>query len=192
MKNDRDSFRRASDKKSTSFNNNIVWFLLILGVLTFSAVSLLTSGNEEKLQYSDLLELAKVADGKSGNAWIDVQKGTPEKIQKVRYSDPSDIKIGSYEVTGRITKQPLDEKGEATGPAEKDVVFSANLKPTDNRLAQLLEEKGIRFDNSDRPSAITSYVPMLIVTGLFVVFIFYMMRRLGGAGSRHVDRQSGV
>ena len=104
MKNDRDSFRRASDKKSTSFNNNIVWFLLILGVLTFSAVSLLTSGNEEKLQYSDLLELAKVADGKSGNAWIDVQKGTPEKIQKVRYSDPSDIKIGSYEVTGRITE----------------------------------------------------------------------------------------
>ena len=54
----------------------------------------------------------------------------------------------------------------------------------DNRLAELLEEKDIRFDNSDGPSAWTSYVPMLVVTGAVrVLFIFFMMRRLGGAGS---------
>ncbi len=177
MKSDRDPLRRTNDKKSASFNNNIVWFLLILSVLTFSAVSLLTSGSDEKLQYSDLLELVKVAEGEAGKNFIEVKKTVGDKQQTIRYSKPSDIKIGSYEVTGKVTKEVVGEK------PQEDQEFAANLKPMDNRLSQLLEEKGIRFDNSDRPSAWTSYIPMLVVTGLFVLFIFYMMRRLGGAGS---------
>ncbi len=177
MTSERDPLRKTPDKKSTPLNNNIVWVLLILGVVMFSAVSLLTAGTEDKLKYSDLLELVKASDGKTEHNYVEVTKGIGDKQQVIRYSHPTEIKIGSYEVTGKITKQIGDEQ------PEENQNFSANVKPMDNRLAELLEEKGIPFDNTDRPSAWTSYIPMLIVTGLFVLLIFYMMRRLGGAGS---------
>lgn len=175
MANDKDPLRKSSDKKSASLNNNVVWFLLILGVVTFSAVSLLTAGGEEKLQYADLLNLVKVTKNEQGKNYIEVTQGSGEKQQVVRYSNPQEIKIGTHEVTGKITKEVAGKTTEEN--------FSSNVQPLDTRLAELLEKEGIRFDNSDRPSAWTSYIPMLVITALFVAFIFYMMRRLGGAGS---------
>ena len=39
MANERDPLRKIGDKKTSPINNNIVWFLLVLGVLTLLAVS---------------------------------------------------------------------------------------------------------------------------------------------------------
>ncbi|HTM56526.1 MAG TPA: ATP-dependent zinc metalloprotease FtsH [Pirellulales bacterium] len=178
MKNDREPLRKSNDKKASPINNNVVWFLLVLGVLTLLAVSMMTGGPDEKLQYSDLLELVKVTGGQGGKNYIDVHRGSGEKVQTVRFSDPTDIKLGSYEVTGKVIREVVGE------PASRAAIsFQSNLKPMDDRLAQLLEEKHISFDNAEGPAAWRSYVPMLVLTGLCVAFIFYMMRRLGGAGS---------
>ncbi len=176
MANDKDPLRKSSDKKSASLNNNVVWFLLILGVVTFSAVSLLTAGSEEKLQYADLLNLVKVTKNPEGKNYIEVTQGTGEKQQTIRYSNPREIKIGTHEVTGKITKEVAGGK-----PTEES--FSSNVQPLDTRLAELLEKEGFRFDNSDRPSAWTTYIPTFIIIALFVAFVLYMMRRLGGASS---------
>ena len=178
MSNDRDPIRKSGDKKTSPMNNNVVWFLLVLGVLTLLTVTMMTGGPDEKVLYSDLLELIKIADDKDGKNYIQVQRGTGDKEHVVRLSNPTDIKVGTYEVTGKITREtPGDEASRAS------VVFQSNLKPMDNRLAQLLEEKKRSFDNSEGPAAWRSYVPMLVLTGFCVLFIFYMMRRLGGAGS---------
>ena len=177
MSLEKDPLRKGPDKKSASLNNNVVWFLLILGVVTFSAVSLLTSGSDEQLLYSDFLRLVKVSDAGEGKDYIEVKKGTGEKEVVVRYSHPIDIKIGSYEVRGKLTKQVVGEE------PQPDKDFSANLNPMDTHLAELLEEKHLAFDNRGQPQTWTSYIPMIVVTALFVLFIFYMMRRLGGAGS---------
>jgi len=178
MKNDREPLRKSNDKKASPINNNVVWFLLVLGVLTLLAVSMMTGGPDEKLQYSDLLELVKVTGDQGGKNYIDVRRGSGDKVQTVRFSDPSDIKVGSYEVTGKVIREVVGE------PASRAAIsFQSNLKPMDDRLAQLLEEKHISFDNAEGPAAWRSYVPMLVLTGLCVAFIFYMMRRLGGAGS---------
>lgn len=178
MKNDREPLRKSNDKKASPINNNVVWFLLVLGVLTLLAVSMMTGGPDEKLQYSDLLELVKVTGDQAGKNYIDVHRGSGDKVQTVRFSDPTDIKLGSYEVTGKVIREVVGE------PASRAAIsFQSNLKPMDDRLAQLLEEKHISFDNAEGPAAWRSYVPMLVLTGLCVAFIFYMMRRLGGAGS---------
>ncbi|HEX3726163.1 MAG TPA: ATP-dependent zinc metalloprotease FtsH, partial [Pirellulales bacterium] len=121
------------------------------------------------------LDLVKNNDRASG--YVEVKKLSGDKQRVIRYSNPTDIKIGTYEVTGKITREIPGEK------SAEEVAFSSNLKPMDNRLARILEEKGIRFDNSEGPSAWKSYVPMLVVTGFVVAIVFYMMRRLGGAGS---------
>ena len=42
----------------------------------------------------------------------------------------------------------------------------------DNRLSELLEDKGLSdWDNSERPSTWTSYIPMFLVTGFCVAAI---------------------
>jgi len=178
MKNDREPPRKANDKKTSPINNNVVWFLLALGVLTLLLVGLMTGGPDEKIAYSELLELIKVTDALDGKNYIDVQRGTGERARTERFSQPSEIKIGSYEVTGKVWRETLGEKD-----TKGQYLFQTNLKPMDARLAELLEEKKIPFDNSEGPAAWKSYVPMLVLTGFCVLFIFYMMRRLGGAGS---------
>ncbi len=178
MKNDKDPFRRASEKKISPLNNNnLLWILLVVGAAMLLAVALFSNTAEERIGYSELLDLIKMSDSKDGSHSIEVHRGTTEKPQLVQYSKPTDIKVGSYEATGRIMKKGPEDA------APREVQFQSNLKPMDNRLSQLLEEKHIEFDNSDGPSAWKSYVPMLVLTGLCVVFFLYLMRRLGGAGS---------
>ena len=174
MKSDRDNLRKGPDRKVSPLNNNIIWFLLSLCLVTALIVSLLTTGGEDKIQYSELLDLVKNTNGKD---YIEVTKGTVEKPRVYRYHDLKDIKVGTYEVTGKIKREIVGEK-----PAE-EVNFQASLRPMDDRLPLLLEEERIHFDNAEGPSAWKSYIPMLLVTGFIVFFVFYMMRRLGGAGS---------
>jgi hypothetical protein len=49
MTNDRDPLRKSSDKKTSPMNNNVVWFLLVLGVLTPLTVTMMTGGPDEKV-----------------------------------------------------------------------------------------------------------------------------------------------
>src|SRR5580704_15772433 len=107
MKND--PLRKASDKKSSPLNNNIVWLLLCLGVLTLLAVSVMSSTADERIVYSDLLELVKNSDNKEGQNYIEVHSETGDKEKTVRFSDPADIKINNYEVSGTVTRQEVPD-----------------------------------------------------------------------------------
>jgi len=173
MKNDREPARRSADKKAP-INNNILWFMIALGLLTAFVVILLTGQTGDQLAYSDLLRLVKNEDGKG---YIDVEREIGSKKVAVRYSNPRDLRIGNYDVTGTIdVKKPDDEKSQ-----EKS--FSTNIKPMDTLLDTALVDKGIPFDHSEGPNPWGSYVPMLLLTVLCIFFFFYLMRRLGGAGS---------
>ncbi len=173
MKNDRDPARRPAEKKAP-INNNILWFMIALGLLTAFVVILLTGQTGDQLAYSDLLRLVKDEDAKG---YIDVERETGGRKVAVRYSQPRDLRIGNYEVTGTIDVQRPDDK------APQERAFTTNIKPMDNLLDKALVEKGIPFDHSEGPSPWGSYVPMLLLTVLCVFFFFYLMRRLGGAGS---------
>lgn len=195
----KNSAPRKPEKKSSPLTNNIVWYLLALAVVVLLVVSLLTAGAEETIEYSDLLRLVKQASSepnasaadsaakaltaagrpKTEKDYIEVTKGN--KITK--YSNLEDLKVGSWKISGNVTREiiaPAD--GRNAGKPQK-VSFHTNLKPGDTRVSELLEEKGFRFDNEPGPSPVSSYVPMLVLTGLFVLVFFFMMRRLGGAGS---------
>jgi cell division protease FtsH len=172
MKNDRDPLRKPSEKKVSPINNNILWVMIGLGLLTSFVVMLMTSNTGENIQYSDLLNLVK-----SDNLSVEIERGSGDKKQLEVFSNPADLKVGNHDVTGKI---------ERLRPGEKEpqvVSFSSNLLPMNDRLAELLEEKGIPFDNAEGPSTWRTYLPMLLLTGLCVLFLFYLMRRLGGAGS---------
>jgi cell division protease FtsH len=174
MKNDREPTRRSADKKPSPINNNILWVIIALGLLTSFVVILLTGGTTESLQYSDLLRLVKNEDNKG---YIEVERTSGDQKEVIRFSNPQQLRIGSYEVTGKIDRQKPGEEKPTT------VSFTSNIKPMDNRLAEVLEKQKLPFDNSEGPSTWKAYLPMLLLTALCVVFFFYLMRRLGGAGS---------
>jgi cell division protease FtsH len=159
-------------------NNNVVWYLLIFGVLTLFVVTLLTSNSTVAIDYSDLTELVKKGS-------VDVTSGTGDSQRVVRFSDLSDVTVGSYEITGKVTKEIEPDHSDATrrkGP-ERGIQFSTETKPTNEAFPKLLEEHGVRFSYAEAPSLWRQYAVLLVITVVLILVLVLMMRRLGGAGS---------
>jgi cell division protease FtsH len=181
---------KPSDKKPAQQGGNLVWYLLGLGVLLLLLVTIFTSKSEPDIGWSDLLNLVK-ASGKDGPGYIDVEDRSGAGVGKIRISELSDVVIGTTKVTAKVSKRSLnpgkiDEhtKKNSTAAAKNDKVqIQVNRDPEEQRLADLLEEKGISFRNEGQPNALMSYVPLLLMTGLLVMLFIFMIRRMGGAGS---------
>jgi len=177
MEMKKDTPRKGENKKPSPVNNHVVWYLLGLGVLTLVVFSMLPSPPELELPFSELVRLVKATDAH------DPAKGSIEfkdsKGRSVLASELSDLLVGTWETTGKVKRKLKDSEG-----SPEVVNFRTNMRPpNDEALTNALIERQIRFDNAGGPSAWKSYIPMLVLTAVFVIVFFFMMRRLGGAGS---------
>lgn len=181
--------RRSTDKKpSPQGGNNIVWYLLAIGLVTIFAVTLMANRTDVTIPYSDLVQLIKLYDeDDEGNKtppnqrFVEISTGEDANKVTERFSDLSDITIGQYEITGKVERHVNFPSNPNEEPAV--VRFSTRRDPFEQRVGELLEKTDIRVDYADGPSAFKSWLPMLILTGLILLIFFVMMRRLGGAGS---------
>ena len=189
--------KKPAEKKGLQPGNNVVWYLLAIGVVLLFAVSLWPKPRNASIQFSDLVRLLE--NGKAAAASTEgsaatggevvVVEGAEGRRQAVRYSNVKDVEIGLYDASGKITRQVLndDKRTELKGSAEpEEVSFFTNKNPTDfadERLAALLDANGVKYDFAEGPSPWRNYVPILVLTTLFILVFFFMMRRLGGAGS---------
>ena len=110
------------------------------------------------------------------------------KEQVVRYSDLNNLKIGPHEITGTVTRQVISPEAEQGKPEkpETDVSFHTarmGLENDNNYLFNLLSKKGFDFRGQPAPSGWKSLMPMFVLMLLIMGIFFFMMRRLGGAGS---------
>jgi cell division protease FtsH len=177
--------KKSPEKKSAPpFGNNLVWYLLALGVGTLFLVSLINPNAREKIPLSELKRLISLGqvtdDGIPGH--IDVTDESTGKT--VRYSDLSHLELGQ-EITGKVTAETIAPK---TSPdvdkVRPGVKFRTPWLPDENAdLQKLLDEKGFKYAAEDPPSGLRYWGPMLIIPALFVLVFLFMMRRLGGAGS---------
>ncbi len=109
----------------------------------------------------------------------------PEK--RYKYWGLSDVRVGQYEVTGKVTRKQLGP-GASIGPNIQPETLPFRT-PTlgvqaDGEIGKLLSANGFRdFKGEDAPSGWRTYLPMLILTALLVIFFIFMLRKLGGAGS---------
>jgi cell division protease FtsH len=104
------------------------------------------------------------------------------KGHSYRYSNPTDLVLGSHEVTGKVNRIEHDKEG----ATNETVTFTTSKGPaheTSAEITNLLLQYGVKFKHEDGPSRWAPYVPLLLTVGLFVFFIVFMMRRMGGAGS---------
>jgi cell division protease FtsH len=183
---------KQADKKAPQQGGNLVWYMLGVGVLLLLMVTMLSSGTEHTVYWSDLLRLVE-ASGKGGKGSVDIEDRSGNPPQRWRISDLNEVVVGNSEVTAKVTRQKLKpaKSGEAsgaaryepTGDAEKEVAIRVDREPEEDRLPRLLEEKGVEFRYAGRPSALLSYVPILLMTALLVMLFVFMIRRMGGAGS---------
>ncbi|MCE5267747.1 MAG: ATP-dependent zinc metalloprotease FtsH, partial [Planctomycetaceae bacterium] len=137
----------------------------------------------------DLVRLIeKGAPSRNPDASVEIRTGQPGKEQVVRYSDLANLKVGPNEVTGTVTRQvlqPETEKGKPEKP-EKDVAFHAvrrGFENDQNNLFDLLKKNGFNASGEQPPNGWQSLMPMFVLMLLIMGIFFFMMRRLGGAGS---------
>jgi cell division protease FtsH len=194
MSTKRDTPKRPGDRKP-SLGGNLVWSLLAAGVASLFAISLIGSPSELKISYSDLQQLVRAAQADGDSRYVLIQHGDGPG-QSGLYGDLHDVVIGAYEVAGKVREIPggRGDEGEAGSPLPGlpgatgaiDRRFTTAKLPSETSEAELkalLNECKVPFRYEDPPSPWRSWMPMLLLTSLFGLLFFLMIRRLGGAGS---------
>ncbi|HEX6963879.1 MAG TPA: ATP-dependent zinc metalloprotease FtsH [Lacipirellula sp.] len=185
---------KSSDKKAPQ-NNNLLWYLLGLGVLLLLLVTVWGSQQKLTISWSNFEKLIEASNPKAPEGTVKyivhVDESTKPPTRRM-LEDPRDIRIGSTAVTGTVkaVKVPSgDEPKTAEIAAEsnepKRMSFRVASRPaSEERLLALLDENNIAdYTNEEPPSPLLGYLPVLVLTGMFVLLMIVMLRRMGGAGS---------
>ncbi len=189
-----DSPRKSRDKKGPALGNNLVWYMLAIGVLVLFAVSLLADRSRVEIWYSDLERLiSQGAPEKNPSAAIEVlEEGRDANGIRVRYSHLRDVQVGNDEITGTVVRQVLSPKKDGLSPTVQKtdqrsrVAFRTGrlgLAADNGYLSEMLRKHGFKFRGADAPSNWGTLGPFLAISLIIVLVLFLMMRRLGGAGS---------
>jgi cell division protease FtsH len=197
MAKKRDVPKRSPDRRS-GVGGNLVWSLVAAGAASLFALSLLGSTPQLELSYSDLVRLVAAAgepqgdEAAPGTGWVSIERSGLEGRTEALYGDLHDVVIGGFQVSGKVREMaahPAPEGGAAERvgrPASTERRFRTSKLPSENsesELVRLLNEHGVPFRYEDPPSPWRNWVPLLVITGLFGLLLFAMMRRIGGAGS---------
>ena len=186
----------SDNKPSVPANNsNAIWYILGAGVLVLILMSLWQTGSEQKIAWSELEKFIRVSGANNPNApkYIEIESGSDDHKTKVRLSDLKKVSIGSTKVTAKVTRQIYEEQKKTSddkqpppklGEKEKDVKLIVARNPNEKELAKLIARfPAVRYAYEESPSAWLSFLPMILLTGMFVVLFILMIRRMGGAGS---------
>ncbi len=195
--------RRSHDKGTSGFN--FFLGLAICGLAAAFIVVYVINVQTVKITYANLLEL--IEDGDlviaTENRTVqftnlsEIKIGPHTIVGKVRRTVRDPIPRGIADGGGVSDRAPSGEHsatelsdGSGTPQPKKlsdEVVpFRTNKLPSEDsesRLIAKLDENGVPYDFTDGPSWWKSWGPMILFTGIFVFVIFFMLRRLGGAGS---------
>jgi cell division protease FtsH len=175
--------RQEPEKKPPPIPTNFIWYFLLGAVGVLFVLNLMRSNSDVTIRLSDLKALiAQGAPQRKPDAAIQVTEGSKSHPQTVRYSHLADLEIGPNEITGTVTRQVIEPE---EGSAETDVKFRTarmGLENDEGALADLLDKNGFRYQAQDPPSPWGTITTLMLPAVLIVLFLVFMMRRLGGAG----------
>jgi cell division protease FtsH len=162
--------------------------LLLGAVLVVLIVSMVQSHTQVDIKYSDLEKLIQKGNPKEhpDESFIFVTQGKGDSARTVKYSDLDDLVLGEHAVTGTVTRNIKSKDDPSQETKQEDLRFSADrmgLKEDGGRLQELLVANGFEFDGEKPPGILNTYIPFVIISVMFVLLIFFMLRRMGGAGS---------
>ncbi len=174
---------KSREKRPNPLSPSLLGYILALAVGTTLIYQLMLIGTTGvELHYSDLVKLVENStpgpDGKS-EGYLDIK----DENRTWRFSNLADITIGTHEVTGQVFRQLIEPPNPDAVNEKKTFTSYRDPNDTTSKLDELLLKQGIRFRHADPPGAWRNWVPLLVLIAMFAVVFFFMMRRLGGAGS---------
>ena len=189
--------KKSAEKKAPPQNNNMLWYLLGLGVLLLLLVTVWQTQNRLTIGWSDLeaLIVASNPDApKDAEPYITYEDNTVKPPIQYRLKDPTNIHVGTLEVTGTVMAQSkrasadgkesiLDPNAQWTDFAPTTFRTAAIPYITSDILTLLRDNKIAEYRIEEPPSQFITYIPVLVLTGMFVMLMIVMLRRMGGAGS---------
>ena len=199
MPKKRDAQRRSPERRP-GLTGNLVWSLLAAGVASLFVLSLFGGPPELAISYSDLERLVVSADAPAPDSWVTLA-GSGSADGAARYGELHDVVIGGFQVSGRVREAPA-ARGDAADSSDADRPVVRRLREglgtvgvrnvrasklpsehSEGELVALLKAHGVPFRYEDPPGPLRNWLPMLVITGLFGLALFTMLRRMGGAGS---------
>lgn len=166
--------RRPNDGKGAS-NYNFALYAVVFVVASLFGIVYLMNISTDTLDYPELLKLVERSDKQ-----IEVKRNK----RTIRYSALREVTLGAHVITGKVDREVIQPKT-ATSP-KKPITFRTNKSDndeTETQIKEALTNHGIDWNYTSAPSVWRNYMPMLLISCLFILFFFLMLRRLGGAGS---------
>ena len=150
--------------KGQGQSNSGFWYLLVIGILAavFITVAGRGTGGEE-ISYSEFLNRLETGT-LNKDCMFEVSMGSSAIYWQDKAAD--DIRQGKVASVKRFYT-PL-------------TWITENNRA---KLEDLLHSKGVVLNSAKPPSELTSMIPMLLVTALFILGFIFVLRRVGGAGS---------
>jgi len=191
MEDSKEKSPNSSEKKPAPQGNNLVWYVLGLMVLLLLVGALWGGKDRLTLKWSELEELIAKSNPESetpADNFITIQDETSKETTWWRINGPTEIRIGAYEVVGKLMREQVNEDGSPAGDAKSkgkpvQVAFSVHRDHNEESLDDLLKANGIPYTMAGQPSPLLGYLMPLLFFGMLLLLMVVMMRRMGGAGS---------
>jgi len=174
--------RKTSDGKSSG--QSVLLYIAAAAVGVVLLVMLLVRNVATVIAYPNLLRLIE-ANASPEQGGVEVVQRVGGKEQRLKLSNPRDIKLGERVIHGLVDIEYLTEPFPKRNPVigARFQTYRSAADTVESELVARLQASGVEWENEPEPSAWRAYMPMLLFTGVLVAFFIFMMRRLGGAGS---------
>ncbi|HHK41448.1 MAG TPA: ATP-dependent zinc metalloprotease FtsH, partial [Planctomycetaceae bacterium] len=184
--------QRKTDRETRGSGAGFLFYVVVgtLGVVLIA--SFLVKQSRRRVKYPHLVRLIQAtpklppgADEPKDYGTIAVDEIRDGQKRRVLYSRLRKVVVGEWTV--EFTADVAD-LGAATARDRRPrpTLCYANRAPgkeVTESLERLLLASNVDWDMQTRPSPWRAYMPVLIFSGILFLFLFVLLRRLGGAGS---------
>lgn len=164
----------------------VLWYLLVGLLISLLLAGMLRIPVAEDIPYSEFVRLVEQGPFETNpQAHIIVAKKSGNETLKVRYSNPRDLVVEPYQITGTVSYEVIEPADKKTKPEDRKFRTSRlGMGTDDNALIQLLLSKGFRdVRGGEPPTFWEQYGPHFVLLLVFVLVMLFLLRRMGGPGS---------
>jgi cell division protease FtsH len=184
------SNRRSQDGNGSPGSNLFLWAGLIIATGLLVVMWVAPYFTREILP-EHLIELIRVSgpEMQAASAYVDATD-VRKAGKKIRISKLQKVVVRDRSITGLIDVVELEEKVKGqlhpTGSLKSDVPFRTAIDmegPYRQEIIKLLAETGVEFKFENGPTSWDQHGPWIVFGVLAIFLVYFMLRRLIGAGS---------
>ena len=175
-----DPQRKSGEPRSGS---NFIWYLLAAGLILVTGFYLVWNQRIHQLSWTDFNQLVgEMATDPQASVKVLATSSTPTSYE---YRSIQEVTVGERLVRGKIQATEIGNDLQPVGDPRL-VPFQTKKDPSDTVTAELekrLSQAEIRFSFDGGPDFWEKYGFLLVMTGILLLGVMFVLRRMGGAGS---------